>query len=184
MFIPGFLAEGRDVLKPLRLALTLALFCIVAAGALALVYILTSPLIKANAERSFIESLKSVLPADDFKLIKEGEAVVYTGTKGGQLIGHAVKVAPRGYSGAIELLVGIDRQGKVSGVKVLQQKETPGLGTNVVKPDWLKQFLVKPPTAGFEVKKDIQAVAGATISSRAVVSGVNQALRALTGAAK
>lgn len=94
--------------------------------------------------------------------------------------------APDGYSGAIELLIGIMADGRLSGVRVLQHKETPGLGDKIElsKSDWINSFTGKslnnPTTERWTVKKergDFDQFAGATITPRAVVKAVQRALQ-------
>lgn len=94
--------------------------------------------------------------------------------------------APDGYSGAIELLIGIMADGRLSGVRVLQHKETPGLGDKIElsKSNWIKSFdgktLTNPTAEHWAVKKDrgdFDQFAGATITPRAVVKAVQQALQ-------
>jgi electron transport complex protein RnfG len=78
-------------------------------------------------------------------------------------------VASTGYGGPIVLLVGVDtKEGKITGLKVLEHQETPGLGSNVAEAGFLSQFLGKSLESPFRVGEDVQAVSGATISSRAV----------------
>jgi electron transport complex protein RnfG len=140
--------------KILQLAFILAVFCIISAGSLAFIYMFTQPKIDLNRKLSYDLSVKEVLPQP----------------------GKAVSVSPRGYSGPINMLIGIDKSGKIVGIKILSQTETPGLGANVVKPKFLNQFIGKTGNDPIEPRKDIDAITGATISSRAVCSGVKQAL--------
>jgi electron transport complex protein RnfG len=96
-------------------------------------------------------------------------------------------VAPDGYSGDIKLLVAIDANGAISGVRVLAHKETPGLGDyiDIGHSDWIKknfdgQSLAKIPDDAWNVKKDggsFDYMAGATITPRAVVKAVHGALK-------
>lgn len=94
--------------------------------------------------------------------------------------------APDGYSGTISLLIGIMADGKLSGVRVIQHKETPGLGDHIelAKSPWIKSFdgksLTNPAERGWAVKKDqgdFDQFAGATITPRAVVTAVHKALQ-------
>ena len=140
--------------KILKLAFILAVFCIISAGSLAFIYMFTQPKIDLNRKLSYDLSVKEVLPQP----------------------GKAVSVSSRGYSGPINMLIGIDKSGKIVGIKILSQTETPGLGANVVKPKFLNQFIGKTGNDPIEPRKDIDAITGATISSRAVCSGVKQAL--------
>ena len=167
--------------KIVNLGLTLAIFCVISAGMLAYVFMMTGPRIEANAHASFEGSLREVLPgADAFKpapAAPEARSEIYEGTAGGHLVGYAVKTAPRGYSGEIVMLVGVDPEFRVQGMKILSQRETPGLGTNVAKPKFQKQFIGKGVQDALEPKKDIDAITGATISSRAVCEGVKTVLK-------
>lgn len=142
--------------KILKLAAILAVFCVISAGGLAYVYLFTQPKIEANSKLTLENSKREVLGKDNK--------------------GTAVAVSPRGYSGPIDMLVGIDPQGKVKGLKILNQRETPGLGANITKPGFLRQFVGKSAKDSIEPKKDIDAITGATISSRAVCRGVREAL--------
>ena len=167
------------MLRSLRLGLILAIFCILSAGSLAFVYLLTAPRIEINAKLNFKNSLSEVLTAaDSFHQLKDN---VYEGMRGKERVGMAVAVSPRGYSGPISMLIGIDREGKVVGITILNQRETPGLGANIVKASFLNQFKGKSLQDQIEPKKDIDAITGATISSRGVCSGVKQALQSAPG---
>jgi electron transport complex protein RnfG len=152
------------MLNSLKMGLILALFCVISAWGLAYVYQYTQPQIEQNAARSILSAKKAVLPASGRGVVRE--AVV------------------RGYAGEIRLLVGIDEKGKISGLKVLSHQETPGLGANIVQPRFLDQFKGKTAADKLEAKQDIDAISGATISSRAVCSGVRQAVRRATGGDK
>jgi electron transport complex protein RnfG len=166
--------------KIIKLGVTLAVFCVVSAGLLAYVFLLTGPMIEANAKASFETSLREVLvDAERFKEVSAPGAKVpiYEGTRKGQRVGLAVKVAPRGYAGEIEMLVGVDPDLRIRGMKILNQRETPGLGTNMLKPKFIAQFIGKGSNDAFEPKKDIDAITGATISTRAVCEGARAVLK-------
>jgi electron transport complex protein RnfG len=75
------------------------------------------------------------------------------------------------------MLVGVDPELRVKGMKILNQRETPGLGTNVLKPKFIAQFIGKGVKDAFEPKKDIDAITGATISTRGVCEGVKAVLK-------
>jgi len=143
------------MVKIIRMGLILAAFCVLAAGSLAYVYMLTQPLISANARQALEQAKREVLP-------------------GG--VGKAVQETVPGYHGQISMMVGIGDRGRVSGVKILSQQETAGLGAGIVKPNFLRQFSGKSAADPLEAKKDIDAITGATISSRAVCKGVRRAL--------
>ncbi|MDW8479867.1 MAG: RnfABCDGE type electron transport complex subunit G [Xanthomonadales bacterium] len=95
-------------------------------------------------------------------------------------------VAPDGYSGPIALLVGVDREGRVLGVRVTAHRETPGLGDGIEsrRGDWILQFagrsLGEPAPERWRVRReggDFDALVGATVTSRAVIGAVERALR-------
>ncbi len=94
-------------------------------------------------------------------------------------------VTHRGYSGDIRLLIGVDTEGEIQGVRVIQQRETPGLGDKIKadKTDWILGFsgrsLGDPPAESWAVRKDggrFDQFTGATVSPRAVVGAVKEAL--------
>lgn len=181
----------RDSLY-LRLMVVLAVISAVAAGTLALVDSFTKPKIEAFKAESEASAYQQVLPeadsfADDaalmesiakqprFSLIQN----VKIGTQQGTQVGWVCKVASPGYSSDIVMLVGIKTDGSLGKVMVLAQQESPGLGTNVTDPAFIEQPPIAEANAGQELKvtKDggtVQAITGATISSRAVLRGINQ----------
>ncbi|WP_035238858.1 FMN-binding protein [Desulfobacter vibrioformis] len=99
----------------------------------------------------------------------------------GKMVGHVVKADGQGYADKIELLVGLDAQGKhITGLFVLDQKETPGLGAKIMEDAWRGQFKEKSTEKTLSVVKgggakedEIDAISGATISSRSVTGIVN-----------
>ena len=102
----------------------------------------------------------------------------------GKMVGHVVKADGQGYADKIELLVGLDAQGKaITGLFVLDQKETPGLGAKILEDGWRGQFKDKSTEKTLSVVKgggakddQIDAISGATISSRSVTGIVNTAV--------
>ena len=163
--------------KIVKFAAILGIFCVISAGALAFVYLFTKPRIELYAKLAFEKSLREVLPpSGSFTRIVSGTIEAQQGAFNNKIIGRAFSVSPQGYSGKILLLVGIDNQGRVLGVKILSHRETPGLGSKIVKPEFLRQFTGKNSKDRIEPKKDIDAITGATISSRAVAKGVREAL--------
>lgn len=111
---------------------------------------------------------------------------LYIGTKKGQPTVMAIPVtAKNGYSGDIELMVGVQINGEITAVEIISHKETPGLGDLIErnKSDWLTQFpeatLNRPSINDWRVKKDqgvFDQITGATITPRAVVGAIKQAL--------
>jgi electron transport complex protein RnfG len=105
------------------------------------------------------------------------------------VLGHVLSVAPKGYSGSIDLMVGISGgpEGTVQGVEIISHSETPGLGANADTPAFTGQYVGKTGSGFLNVVKigpagedEIQAIASATITSQAVTDGVNTALSCYT----
>ena len=91
-----------------------------------------------------------------------------------------VEVTPSGFGGNLDVMVGVDNDGVCTGVSIVSHAETSGLGANATKEAWRAQFIGKSGTLA--VTKDggeIEALTGATITSRAVTSGVNSAIAAV-----
>lgn len=118
------------------------------------------------------------------RLDNDGPSQVFVAKQAGKAVGWVFEsTAPNGYSGKIRLLVGIDRDGRVTGVRVVSHKETPGLGDyiDIGKSDWIKGFdgqSLERPDA-WRVRKDggqFDYMAGATITPRAVVAAVARTL--------
>lgn len=136
------------------------------------------------------EAMTTVLPeADSFETTEVGADNIIrctTGMAGDDIAGYIVEVSSIGYGGLIDILVGVNLDGTVSGVDILSHNETPGLGANADNPDFKDQY--KGKTGQFTVVKtgakdenDIDAMTGATITSDAVTLGVNTALEYLKG---
>jgi electron transport complex protein RnfG len=113
-------------------------------------------------------------------------ADIYVATRNGVVAAVVLSaVAPNGYNGPIELLVGIDRSGHITGVRVAYHRETPGLGDAIEadRSDWIEGFdatsLTEPPADRWRVTKDggqFDTITGATVTPRAVTEAVRKAL--------
>ncbi|MDR1668261.1 MAG: RnfABCDGE type electron transport complex subunit G [Bacteroidales bacterium] len=108
----------------------------------------------------------------------------YPAEQGGEIQGVAVGTwTDKGYSGMIRLMIGFDKEGNITGISVLEQKETPGLGSRMTETAFISQFYGKnPATNSLIVKKDggeVDAITAATISSRAFCDAVNRAYRSV-----
>lgn len=177
-------------------ALVLGGFSLVATLLLALAYGLTKEPIEQSALADLRQSLEQVIPAgihdnnpavDSVQLKLDGLSLrVYQARKAGHVTGVAFETSRKGYSGDIRLLLGIDENGKLLGVRVLSHTETPGLGDKieVARTDWITRFtglsLGNPADEKWAVKKDggpFDQFAGATITPRAVVNGIRDGLR-------
>lgn len=178
-----------------NMVLSLSSIAVFAAVTLASVYELTKEPILASKLEKQQSAIREVLPA--FERLDEAERVglnsgdtlnVYRAyTSEDKFVGAAVEtVSHTGYSGDIRLMVGFDTEGRIVNYSVLEQKETPGLGTKIV--DWFKtetknqSILGKNPNKNnLSVTKDggeIDAITAATISSRAFLEAVQKAYNA------
>jgi len=159
-----------------RYGLILAIICVVASASLALVNSLTSSRILAQAKSEEEASLNEVVPqAARFEAVKSKEDILYYKAYGpdGAMIGAAFKASQKGYSSLVETMAGMKNNGTIIAIKVLSQNETPGLGARISEPSFTGQFKNKD----IADLGDLQAISGATISSRAVIEAVTKKAR-------
>lgn len=178
----------RDIIK---LSLILLVITVVSAGALSVTNDLTKGIIQEKALEANIVYMKEILPdADDFAALDNPEiesidnvVEAYEALKGGSTMGYVVKTVTGGYGGDVEVLTGILTDSTVAGVKVASQSETPGLGTKITEDDFLDLFKEKSTETELEIvhggggDNSIESISGATVSSKAVSSGVNAAMK-------
>lgn len=165
-------------------------------GILAWVAQATQPAIEAAKARDLANSLAQVLPVDfaDNDLLRDtvtiDEAgkpvIIHRASKGGVFQGAVFRRIGRGYAGDIVVLMAVDRDERLLGVRVIEHRETPGLGDKIEagKADWIHTFAGKslsdPAPEKWAVKKDggvFDQFAGATITPRAVVKTVKEGLQ-------
>ena len=109
---------------------------------------------------------------------EDTQEVFYTVFDGETPIGYCVEVASGGFGGDVSLMVGYDSTCTVLGVSVIAHSETPGLGAKILNEDFLAQY--KGQSGEILLGEDVDAIVGATISSRAVTDGVNRATEGLS----
>lgn len=161
----------------LRLTLTLFLITTIVAGLLGLVNYVTADTIAEQIAQKAENAMRQVLEADSYEPLDVPEESAVTAAYRAGDRGYVVRVAPNGFGGAIDMMVGVDVSGAVTGVAIVSQSETASLGANCTREDFRAQFTGK--TGTLSVSKDggeIEALTGATVSSRAVTEGVNTAL--------
>ncbi len=171
-------------------------FTLLAAALLVIGDLTTRDTIALRKAEDLKASLSQVLPpalhdndllADPLTLPDADGApvLVYRARRGLEVTGVAYRVSGPGYSGTIELILGVDPQGRVLGARVLSHTETPGLGDKIelAKDDWILAFdglsLGDPPPERWAVKKDggdFDQFSGATITPRAVVGALKRGL--------
>lgn len=161
----------------LRLTLTLFLITTIVAGLLGLVNYVTADTIAEQIAQKAESAMRQVLEADSYEPLDVPEDSAVTAAYRAGDRGYVVRVAPNGFGGAIDMMVGVDVSGAVTGVAIVSQSETASLGANCTREDFRAQFTGK--TGTLSVSKDggeIEALTGATVTSRAVTEGVNTAL--------
>ena len=182
-------------------SLFLFLFAVIGSGLVAFTHEKTADRIQDNERRALLKSLNEVIPPDrydndifhDILYVRHKDLLgtdkpvpVYRARKNGWPVAAVLApVAPDGYNGNIRLLVAINLDGTLAGVRVVQHRETPGLGDAIEtsSSDWIFSFngksLDKPGKEGWKVKRDggeFDQFTGATITPRAVVKAVHNAL--------
>ncbi|MCK4597972.1 RnfABCDGE type electron transport complex subunit G, partial [bacterium] len=176
-----------------RLIVALTITCLVSALALAAIHDLTEVPIQEQKRLATMRAIQEVLPPfdndpvestrqillEDNEVGAQKELIVYLGIKEGEITGLAFPVFGEGYAGLIHVMVGINLQGEVSGTKVLEHLETPGLGAKIEEASFTDQFKGKSldnsllVNGNLAVKKDggdLDALTGATISPRGVAN--------------
>lgn len=185
----------------IKLTVTLFVTCVIVAGLLGGVNAITKDKIAAINWEKTVAAMKAVVAdpdattfSDALENTAEMEAAclaggatlqsVYEVQVGGAAAGYAIKVSASGSQGAIEMMVGVDSEGAVTGVAVVKHSETSGIGTKVAENQLtaagvgvLSQFEGKSAADGtLAVGVNVDAISGATVSSRGVTGGVNAAL--------
>ncbi|MBF0456313.1 MAG: RnfABCDGE type electron transport complex subunit G [Nitrospirae bacterium] len=162
----------------IKITLNLLVIYVVGGVLLALIYAYTSPIIFQHNEEEKKDALQKLIPEAD-KIEKLGDwhphekhAEYYAAKKDGQIMGYIVQTFAKGYSSYINILFAVNKDLIVQKVTILHQAETPGLGDEVATPSFIEQFKGKD-IEHLKVKKEetteyVQAITGATISSRAV----------------
>jgi electron transport complex protein RnfG len=179
----------------IRLCLVLTLIGAVCAAVMAFVDQKTKEPIEKSLAAEKMDAVKVVLPPCDNDLAKstvtindpdlQTELTFYVGRQGSVTVGAAfTTVARNGYGGDIEIMIGADTAGVVTGVEILRHAETPGLGAKITTPMFKGQFIGKSITnpSDWSVMKDggtFKQITGATISSRAVTTAIANGLEFL-----
>ncbi|QQO09852.1 FMN-binding protein [Breznakiella homolactica] len=175
-----------------KLGIVLALYATAACIGLAFVYSGTQKTIAERQQADLEAALKELFPqGDSFEditgTIESPDSSVafssqYAALRGGEVIGAAIQASGPSYGGPIVVLVGVGTDGKISGAKILDNQDTPGLGANASsatyyvdranKITFYSQFAGKSISDPFEPKNDVAAITASTITSRAVASVV------------
>jgi len=170
----------------LQLGLILLGFCIVATALLAYVNTITKPQIDSIQLKEAEQTRKELIPNSNFEEINgEFSYFIAKDSKTNEVNGYVFTTEKNGYNGAVKTMVAVDNDFRIIAIKVIQQTETPGLGTNSTQPKFSEQFKGKT-SEQLIVDKDggvppncIKAITGATITTRAVTNSVKESLQLL-----
>lgn len=190
----------------IKLTVTLLLCCLVVAAALGGVNAITKDKIAAINWENTVTAMKAVVAdpegtefSDALENTEDMTAAasaagatldsVYEAKVGGETVGYTIKVVASGSQGSIEMMVGVDTAGAVTGVSIVDNSETAGIGSKVIENEALSsgtgvldQFIGKSAADGtLAVGTNVDAISGATVSTKGVTTGVNAAL-AVAGA--
>ena len=192
--------KNMDPKYIIELTLKLFLTCVIVAGLLGGVNAITADKIAAINLAKTQEAMKLVVadPDSDFsepmEITAEMEAAAasagasvteaYAVEAGGAAAGHALKIVASGSQGSIEMMVGLDAEGAVTGVSVVKNSETAGIGSKVMENEpnskgvgVLDQFIGKSAADGtLNVGSNVDAITGATVSTKGITTGVNAAI--------
>jgi len=186
----------------LNAAALLTFFAVLGGGLVAFSFQITHKQIIANERAALLRTLNVLIPYEQYDndlftdirkmqneaLLGTNEPVtIYRARKSGQPVAAILTpIAPNAYNGRIRLLIGINYEGNLLGVRVLSHQETPGLGDKIEmrRSNWILSFngrsLKKPDEAGWKVKRDggvFDQFTGATITPRAIVKAVHKSLQ-------
>ncbi|MDR2028620.1 MAG: FMN-binding protein [Treponema sp.] len=179
----------------LKLGLVLTLYAVAACVGLAFVYSGTEKIIARRQQADLEAALRELFPGmegyEDIsgELVGPDEAVDFEGQygifRGKAVIGAAIRASGASYGGKVVILAGIGIDGKISGVKILETADTPGLGANAASPTYYVdrdrkltfygQFTGKSVADPFTVKGDVAAITASTITSQAITGAVRSA---------
>jgi len=173
----------------LRITITLVIIFVAAGMIMASVFSKTAPIMAEAQKREKEEALKRLMPDAD-SIIEAGKweplhkhAEYYEAKKGNDVIGYIASTYGKGYSSYISILVAVDPSMRVRKISILSHGETPGLGDEIEQEYFKKRFEGKSIEQLEVVKVEgtdrVQAISGATISSRAVTNGVREAVKLL-----
>jgi electron transport complex protein RnfG len=196
------MSDKRSAKSVFQVGLLLAFSALTGTGVMAITHYHTKDRIDENQRQVLIRSLTSVLPqvqydndlvndvinvADTQKLGSKKPLSIYRARYEGEPRAVVITtIAPNGYNGPIKIIVGINYDGAITGVRVVDHRETPGLGDAIdtERSDWARKFakrsIENTSESQWQVKKDggvFDQFTGATITPRAVVSAVHKSLQ-------
>ena len=170
--------------ESLLIGAKLLLICAIVAGTVSLVFQLTKDQYAENLQKTKDEAVAAIFATEGLtskEISNDADAVVYeVYDANGDFFGYCVEAAGKGFGGDIGLMVGYNADREILGVRVVSHSETPGLGAKITNDSFLTQYAgqVGEVTLG----EDVDAIVGATVSSKAVTAGINLATASLESA--
>ncbi len=179
-------AGRRPVWDVLGIGARLLLVCAVVAAVVSGVNALTADRYQENLTEEKRQAIVRIFGSDTvtYRTLSGEDAAepVYEVLEGDRVVGYCVELASPGFGGDISMTVGFEADGKILGVSIVSLSETPGLGSRVQEAVYLDQY--KGQSGTLTLGEDVDAIAGATVSSRAVTDGVNRAVEILNRTVK
>ena len=172
------MSNWNKIFKPI---VVLVIICIVVTGALAATNGVTAPIITAATVEAERAARSELLPeAEDFEEVTgvevENVSAIYKSTND---VGVVITSSAKGYGGDVVVMTAITPDGTIKQIKVTEQAETKGIGSNVVdNPEYLAQYSGLSAAAPLVLNEDVDARTSATVSSTAVINAVNAAIEA------
>ena len=167
-----------------RLTMILSAICVVVALLLGIVNTITEPIITQMQAEKTAAAMAQVLQAEDYEKIDasfDNVVAIYEAISGSKQLGYVVEVTTSGFGGVINMVVGVDMNGTVTGVSVTKNAETKNIGTKVVgDQSVLDRFVGMSGNITVNTGANrFDGITGATVTSKAVTAGVNTALDAV-----
>ena len=174
--------EQNTVWSSLLIGAKLLLICAIVAGTVSLVFQLTKEKYAENLQKTKDEAVAAIFETEGLTSrelsVKDGTVVYAVYDANGGFFGYCVEVAGKGFGGDIGMMVGYDANREILGVRVVSHSETPGLGAKIKTDAWfLEQYAGK--SGEVTLGEDVDAIVGATVSSKAVTAGINLATETL-----
>ncbi len=165
-----------------QIALRLLVICVLCALLLTGVHALTAPRIQAGTQAKILAGVQSLFPASDLAEEMEVPTSVsvtgmYRAVSQETVLGYCVLVTGSGYGSDLQLMVGYDPQGELSGIRVISHNETKGIGDKALTEGYLSQY--QGATGELTLGTEIDGVGGATLTSQGVLDCVNAANQAM-----
>ncbi|HHT53866.1 MAG TPA: FMN-binding protein [Clostridiales bacterium] len=177
--MPDVLKKNKTLFQSVKMVLVLFLTTALTAGVLSSVNSLTKDKIEENLggeiRKSFVEMFGEGIEYQALGDLPAGAEAIYEITYNGKTY-YCVSVNSSGFGGDINILATFDKGGRIAGVSVVSHSETPGIGTNVFEDSYLAKF------RGKATADEVDAISGATVSSKALKSGISTAFDILAGA--